>query len=96
MNQTEIVQLLTTLKKEIRQQYKAQIKGIFGSVARGEAQPDSDLDILVEFDEGATLLDLAGLGNYLEDLLHQKVDILSQRAVRDEIKDTIYSDLVPV
>jgi predicted nucleotidyltransferase len=41
-------------------------------------------------------LDLAGLGNYLEDTLHQKVDILSQRAMRDEIKDAIYKDLVIV
>ena len=50
---------------------------VFGSAARGEDLPDSDLDLLVEMDAGRSLLDLVALGQDLEDLLERKVDVLS-------------------
>jgi uncharacterized protein len=59
---------------------------VFGSVARGEAREDSDLDLLVDFDEGASLIDHAGLFQDLEKLLGVRVDVVSRRALkpRDE------------
>ena len=89
-----LISNLKRLKDEARSKYKAELKGIFGSYARGEATADSDIDILVEFLAGATLLDLTGLGNYLEDKLKCKVDIVSQRALRKELQPYVYKDMV--
>ena len=94
MGKEEILQTLISIKDETRQKYRAEIKGIFGSYARGEENQDSDLDVLVEFLEKATLFDLVGLGDFLEEKLKCKVDIASQRTIREEIKPYIYNDLV--
>ena len=96
MTKQQIIEILHNLKKEISESYKADIKGIFGSYAREEQNQNSDIDILVEFHKGATLLDLVGLSNFLEERLQTKVDVVSQRAVRKEIEDDIYKDIVYV
>jgi predicted nucleotidyltransferase len=54
---------------------------VFGSVARGEARPDSDLDLLVDFEPAASLLDHVGLFQDLEELLGVGVDVVSRRAL---------------
>lgn len=56
----------------------------------------SDIDILVSFDKGATLFDLTGLGYFLEEKLEVKVDIVSLRALRDEIRDKVMRELVKI
>jgi len=55
---------------------------VFGSVARGEAHPDSDLDLLVDFEPGASLLDHIGLFQDLEDLLGVGVDVVARSALK--------------
>jgi len=55
---------------------------VFGSVARGEADPDSDLDLLVDFEPGASLLDHIGLFQDLEDLLGVGVDVVARSALK--------------
>jgi uncharacterized protein len=55
---------------------------VFGSVARGEAHSDSDLDLLVDFERGASLLDHIGLFQELEDLLGVGVDVVARRALK--------------
>jgi uncharacterized protein len=59
---------------------------VFGSVARGEAGPDSDLDLLVDFEQGTSLLDHIGLFQDLEELLGVGVDVVARSALkpRDE------------
>lgn len=59
---------------------------MFGSVARGEARPDSDLDLLVDFEPGTSLLDHVGLFQDLEELLGIEVDVVARSALkpRDE------------
>ncbi len=96
MTRPEILGTLESIKDEVRQKHKAEIKGIFGSYSRGEEKEGSDIDVLVDFLEGATLFDLAGLGDFLEQKLRCKVDVVSQRALREEIKPYIYDDLVPL
>ena len=61
----EIKNTISEAKEELRRNYKAEVKGIFGSYARGDA--DSDLDLLVDFDAGASLFDLVGVQLYFED-----------------------------
>ncbi|MEZ5336026.1 MAG: nucleotidyltransferase domain-containing protein [Methanolobus sp.] len=68
--------------------------GLFGSVVRNEYKTGSDIDFLVEFEKGADLFDLAVLGIFLEDEFESKVDIVSKRAVRDELKNSIFLELV--
>lgn len=94
MIKNKILKTLESLKPEVRRKYKAELKGIFGSYSRGEEKKNSDLDVLVEFLDGATLFDLAGLGNFLEKKLGCKVDVVSQRALREEIKPYVYEDLI--
>lgn len=68
--------------------------GLFGSVVRNEYKTDSDIEFLVEFEKGANLFDLAALGIFLEDEFESKVNIVSKRAVRDELKNRILSEVV--
>ncbi len=92
--QAKILRKLDSLKDEVRRKYKAEIQGIFGSYSRGEEKENSDIDVLVKFLEGATLFDLSGLGYFLEQKLQRKVDVVSQRSLREEIKSYVYQDLV--
>ena len=96
MSKDEILETLGSLKAEARQRFKAEIKGIFGSYVREEQRKSSDLDVLVEFDKGANLLDLVGLGLFLEEKLHMKVDVVSESDLREEIKDIILKEKVAV
>lgn len=91
-----IVATLKDLKSEVRQKYKAELKGVFGSYARGEEKQGSDLDVLVEFEATANLLDLVGLSMYLEEKLHCSVDVVPQSALRDELKSDILKEAVAV
>ena len=94
MTKEKIIDILNNLKVEVSEKYKADLKGIFGSYARGEQSQESDIDIIVEFHKGATLLDLVRLSNFLEDKLQTKVDVVSQRAIRKELEKTIYRDII--
>ena len=68
----------------IRQKYKAEIKGIFGSYVRSDFHADSDVDLLVDFDDGAELMDHVNLQRFLEDRLACKVDVISRRSCREK------------
>ena len=61
----------------LAQRYHADNVRVFGSVARGEATPDSDIDLLVSFQQGASLCDLSGLWQDLQGLLGRSVDVVS-------------------
>ena len=81
-------------KDEIRRRYRAEIKGIFGSYARGDFHADGDLDLLVDFDEGANLFDLIGLEQFLEEKLGCKVDLVSRRSLRAELRTSVLNDMI--
>lgn len=67
--------------------------GIFGSYARNEDTPHSDIDILVDFPEQVTLFDLGGMKVDLSEMLNRPIDIVTERGVNSRIKDHIYRDL---
>ena len=69
---------------------------IFGSVARGDARSDSDLDFLVDMEPGRSLLDLAGLALALEDALGRDVDVITPEGLRLRIREQVLNDSVPL
>lgn len=69
---------------------------IFGSVARGEATDESDIDLLVDFGPDAGLLDEVGLRLALTDLLQVPVDVVASDTLRGELRDRILREAVPV
>ena len=74
--------------------YGARNIRIFGSLARGEADTDSDLDLLVTMEEGRTLLDLVGLWQDLEELLGRKVDVISDGGLSPHLRERILAEAV--
>jgi len=69
---------------------------VFGSVVRGEASENSDVDILVELPKGKTLLDLVGLELELKDILQRDVDLLTYRSISPYLKDIILREQVQI
>ena len=67
---------------------------VFGSVARGEADDESDIDFLVEMEAGRSLLDMGGLLMDLRDLLGRKVDIVTERGLKERIRDRVLRQAV--
>jgi len=72
--------------------------GLFGSYARGEQSVQSDLDLLVEFDEKIhlSLLDVVGIEQELSDLLNISVDLVEKRALKESIVPYVMKDLQPL
>ena len=67
---------------------------VFGSAARGNSRPDSDLDVLVELDKGRSLLDIVALKQDLEDMLGLKVDVVTEAALSPYIRDDVLREAV--
>jgi uncharacterized protein len=76
--------------------YGARRVRVFGSVARGEADAESDVDFLVELDPGRSLLDLGGLQFELEALLGRPVDVVTERGLKARIREQVLREAVPV
>ncbi|WP_050033767.1 nucleotidyltransferase family protein [Halorubrum halophilum] len=87
---------LAQLKPKLEQEYPISELGIFGSYARGEQQPDSDLDILVAFEKPVTLFDLVRLENELTDELGIEVDLVTKDSLKPRIETRVSDDLVLV
>jgi len=77
-------------------QHGAQKVRVFGSAARGDDGPDSDLDFLVEFEEGRSLLDVTALWQDLEELLGRKVDIVEPEGLHWYIRDRVLREALPL
>jgi len=69
---------------------------IFGSVARGDTRPDSDIDFLVNLDAGRSLLDLARLLRELQTLLGHNVDVVTEAGLRPRIRPQVLKDARPL
>jgi predicted nucleotidyltransferase len=67
---------------------------LFGSVARDEARPDSDVDLLVEFNQAVGLFEFIELRLYLEDILGSCVDLGTQDALREHLRVPVLKDVI--
>jgi predicted nucleotidyltransferase len=82
-------------EKLIRHKFGVKRIGIFGSFARGEEREDSDLDVLFVFEDGQKTFDnYMDLKFYLEDLFGRKVDLVTEKALKPQLKDIIMKDVV--
>ncbi len=94
-----IDQLLKKRRHEIlqlAQMYGVKQLRVFGSVARGEAKENSDLDLLATFEKDRNLLDLIGFRQDLEDLLGKKVDVVSEGGVSPFLRKQISQEAIPL
>lgn len=76
--------------------YGARNVRVFGSAARGDADEASDVDVLVDLEPGRTLLDLGGFQFELEALLNCRVDVVTERGLRQRIRERVLREAVPV
>jgi predicted nucleotidyltransferase len=91
----DIAALIEEKKKEIREiaaKHGARNVRVFGSIARGEARPDTDVDFLVDLEPGRTLLDLGGLLMELRDLLGLDVDVVTEHGLKPRIRDRVLKE----
>jgi uncharacterized protein len=87
--------LLRQHEPELKKRFSVTKIGIFGSFARGEERPDSDIDILVIFQKDRKTFDnFMGTRFYLEDLFNLKVDLVTDAALKPLIRDPILRDVV--
>ena len=81
---------------DIARQHHASNVRVFGSVARGEENENSDIDLLVSFQSSASLLDQAGLISELGKMLNKKVDVVSDRALNPYIRNKVLNEALPI
>lgn len=79
---------------ELAQRHGVRVLGVFGSVARGEDRPDSDIDLLVELPEGMGLFAVARVQNELEELLGSPVDLIPESGLKAGVRPSVEADLV--
>jgi len=82
--------------RAIAERYGARNIRVFGSVARGEDRPDSDLDLLIDLEEGRSLLDLIAIQQDLEDLLERKVDVVTEPELSPYFRDDVLKEAIPL
>jgi predicted nucleotidyltransferase len=85
MRRNEVVRLLTEHQQDLRQ-FGVKSLALFGSVVRDESRPDSDVDILVEFEGAATFDRYMGLRFFLQDLLASPVDLVTRKALKPRLR----------
>lgn len=90
------IQEITTAIRPVLEQADIVHAAIFGSLARGDAGKDSDIDLLVEFRGEKTLLDIVALKQELEHILGRNVDVLTRRAVSPLLRDQIEAEALPI
>ena len=96
---SRLEQILQELRRELprlRREYKIRSLGLFGSYVRQEERSDSDLDLLVEFEETPSLLTFLAIENALSDRLGIKVDLVMKDSLKPSIGKSILAEAIPV
>jgi len=96
MNREEALRRLQSHLPALATEFQVKSLALFGSVARDQASPGSDIDILVSFDGPATSARYFGVQFYLEDLLECPVDLVTEKALRPELRPFIEREALHV
>jgi predicted nucleotidyltransferase len=91
MNIADVSARLAPCREELARLGVARLM-VFGSVARGEAGPDSDVDVLVDFDRPVGLFAFAGLKRRLEEIVGRRVDLVTRGGLRPELRSAILAE----
>lgn len=86
MTRDEALTVLTKLKPQLQKQFGVSELALFGSAARDELRPDSDIDVLVKFDAVATSVRYFGVQFAIEDAIGMPVDLVTENALRRELR----------
>lgn len=89
-----VLAAIRSQRDDARARYRIEMIGVAGSLARGEAGPESDIDIVVDFLPGASLFKIGGLLCELESAFERRVDLLDRQSLKAPIKAAIERDLV--
>jgi predicted nucleotidyltransferase len=92
----DLVKTLKALKPQIMAQFKVREIALFGSYVREQQGEQSDIDVLVDFTDEASLFDLVRLGLFLEDQFHRKVDVIPKESLRAELRESVLREMVTV
>ncbi|MGK9127382.1 nucleotidyltransferase family protein [Olivibacter sp. SA151] len=92
----QILKILKAKKQELVRKYHVSELGLFGSYARGDYSVESDIDILVDFDKRIDGFEYIRLAHELEDLFHQKVDLVSRKGIKPLYLPYVENSLVHV
>jgi len=90
----EIKRSLTTQKSMLQNKYNINRLGIFGSYVRGEQKSESDLDILIDYEEAPSLFTLIEIENQLSELLGMKVDLVTRKGIKPQLRSYILEEVV--
>ena len=93
MDKATVIKLIAENRNELNHFGVASIS-IFGSIARGDARPDSDIDVLVEFSRPVGMFEFIDLKEYLESILNQKVDLATQESLKHQLRDQILKEAI--
>lgn len=96
MTAIDVLNVTRTVILRLASQHGAHHVRVFGSLARGEAGPTSDIDLLVQMDSGRSLLDLIELTQELESVLQRKVDVLTDEGLSPYLKERIQAEAIPL
>ncbi len=96
MNLQTLLKQKRELILETAAHYGAYDVRVFGSVARGEADGTSDIDLLVKLEPGRSLMDLGGLLYDLQNLLGTKVDVVTEKGLRARIREQVLREAIPL
>jgi predicted nucleotidyltransferase len=96
MSRDEVIDKLSASIDDLRREYPLKSLSIFGSAARGEAGPESDVDILVEFNGPIGLFKYCRLAHRLEQILGRRVDLGTPNSLKPYLKDRVLQEAVRV
>jgi predicted nucleotidyltransferase len=96
MNRTQMLGVLAERRREIAERYGVKRLALFGSAARDELTSSSDVDVLVEFVGPATFGAFMDLKFYLEDVLGRPVDLVTEKALRQELRPYVEKEMIRV
>jgi hypothetical protein len=95
MRRDEVLVILQAHREDLRR-LGVKSLSLFGSMARDEARPDSDIDLLVEFADRATFDAFMDLKFYLEDLLGRRIDLVTSKALKPRIRPSVEREAILV
>ncbi len=88
----QALEAIDTVKAALTERHVRRI-GVFGSVARGDARPDSDVDVLVDFTDEGDLFDLVAVKRLLQDALGCSVDVVPAGGLKPDVRDAVLKDV---